>query len=300
MLTIILIYYIVKKLSSTRIANWYDIILIVNVRIGGETLGEWLFKEDDYSPQEDKDKFVDKSIFSILKVLSKIKKEDSKIKAKGFYKLSPILKLSFTIAVIVFVSLSRSKLFLGLVCVFTLLSLLLLKKEDYKRIFLTVTIFSLFTAVMLMPSILMGNLENSVLMIIKVFTTIVLANILSYSTRWNELSKALKLFFIPDIFILVLELTLRYIYILGEAAAEMLQALKLKSVGKNDKKYGSLSAIAGNLFLKSKDMGEELYSAMECRGFTGEYGTGLRIKVGIGDMIYIAYNAVLITAYFFI
>ena len=263
-------------------------------------MGEWLYKEDEYSPQEDKDKFVDKSIFSILKVLSKIRREDTRDKVLGIYVINPVLKFLFTIIIIVFISLSRSTVYIGAVCVLTLLSILFLQREDYKRIFSVVVVFSIFTAIMLVPSMLMGNLKNSLLMVIKVFTTITLANILSNSTKWSELSKALKLFFIPDIFILVLELTLRYIYILGEAAMEMLYALKLRSVGRNNKKYNSLSGIAGSLFLKSKDMGEELYSAMECRGFTGEYTSTLNIRIVFKDVIYIIYNAIIITAYFVI
>jgi cobalt/nickel transport system permease protein len=263
-------------------------------------LGEWLFKEDEYNPQIDKDKFVDKSIFSILKVLSKIRREDTMDKVPGIYALNPVLKFLFTIILIVFISLSRSAVYISAVCVLTLLSMLFLQREDYKRIFSIVLIFSIFTAIMLVPSMLIGNFKNSMLMVLKVFTTITLANILSHSTKWNELAKALKLLFIPDIFILVLELTLRYIYILGEAAMEMLYALKLRSVGRNNKKYNSLSGIAGSLFLRSKDMGEELYSAMECRGFTGEYTSTFNRRIVSKDIIYIIYNVLIITAYFVI
>ncbi|WP_249175608.1 hypothetical protein [Clostridium tyrobutyricum] len=37
---------------------------------------DWLFKKDDYIPKGKSDKFIDKSIFSILKVLSHIKRKD--------------------------------------------------------------------------------------------------------------------------------------------------------------------------------------------------------------------------------
>lgn len=263
-------------------------------------MGEWLFKEDNYSPEEDKDKFVDKSIFSILKMLSKIKREDTMGKERGIYSLSPVLKLLGTIVIIVFVSMTKSA---GYVCaagIFALVNLLFLRRTDCRRIVSIAIVFSLFTAVMLTPSMVAGNLRNSLLIALKVFITITLANILSHSTSWNDLSKALKLFFIPDMFILILELTLKYIYILGEAAMDMFYALKLRAVGKNNEKYVSLSGIAGSLFLKSKDMGEELYSAMECRGFTGEYSSELKIKFGFIEIVYVICIVILIAAYFII
>jgi cobalt/nickel transport system permease protein len=263
-------------------------------------LSDWLFKDDDYKPEVDKDKFIDKSIVSMLKVISRIKREDAKNEKGGFYFLSPTLKLLFTLAVIVFVSLARSGIYIGIVFAGASGSFLMLNKEDRKRIFYSSIIFSLFTAITLMPSMLMGNLNNSLLIILKVITTITLANVLSHSTRWKELSRALKLLFIPDIFILIFELTLRYIYVLGEAAAEMLYALKLRSVGKNNRKYSSMSGILGSLFLKSKEMGEEVYSAMECRGFTGEYKVDFKLSFSLSDIAYSCYNIIIIAMYFII
>ena len=49
---------------------------------------------------------------------------------------------------------------------------------------------------------------------------------------------------------------------LGEFTLEMLYALKLRSVGKNRNKYGSLGGIAGTLFVKSREMSEEMSGAM--------------------------------------
>jgi cobalt/nickel transport system permease protein len=40
-------------------------------------LSDWLFKDDDYRPEVDKDIFIDKSIVAIIKVLSRIKREDA-------------------------------------------------------------------------------------------------------------------------------------------------------------------------------------------------------------------------------
>jgi cobalt/nickel transport system permease protein len=111
---------------------------------------------------------------------------------------------------------------------------------------------------------------------------------------------ALKMLFIPDIFILVFEITLKYIYLLGRIAEDALQALKLRSIGRNKGKYGNISSIIGNLFIKSKEMAEEMYSAMECRGFTGEYRVYSRLRITLADSIYIIINAGILSVFIYL
>jgi cobalt/nickel transport system permease protein len=184
--------------------------------------------------------------------------------------------------------------------VYFLLLLSLLNIKEIKRILILSTAVPLFTAVMLMPSMVMGNTKNSILLILKVVGTIISINTLSYTTSWHDIIKALKKFFVPDIFILVFDITLRYIYILGEFALDMFYSLKLRSVGKNSNKYSSISKLMGGLFLKSKEMGDEMYYAMECRGFTGEYISHVKFKFKFVDFLYSIVNIFIIGMYFYI
>jgi cobalt/nickel transport system permease protein len=134
----------------------------------------------------------------------------------------------------------------------------------------------------------------------KVFATVMAVSILSRSTQWNAITGALKTFFIPDLFILVLDIAIKYIMLLGEFSLNLLYSLKLRSVGKNDNKYASLSGVAGTLFIKSKEMAEDMYAAMECRGFTGEYRTGRKLGFPFGDLIYLLINALIIFTFFYL
>lgn len=261
-------------------------------------MAEWLFKEDNYVPPKDKDKFIDKTIFSVLKVLSNVKKENPKEYKNKLELLNPIVKLLFSLVIIIFISLSRDINFIIIVGIANLILVFLMAIKDIKKIIGISLIVPLLTLTMLLPSIAMGNINNSLLLVFKVFITIITVNILSFNTKWTELTRALKLFFIPDLFLLVLEITIRYIYILGEIAIDMFYALRLRAVGKNNNKHTSMSGIIGSLFLKSKDMSEEMYSAMECRGFTGEYTSIINFKLHIVDAVYIIYNIIIILMYF--
>jgi energy-coupling factor transporter ATP-binding protein EcfA2 len=92
-------------------------------------------------------------------------------------------------------------------------------------------------------------------------------NLLSHNTKWSEISKSLKLLFIPDIFIWIIDITIKYIVLLGEHSINLLYALKLRAIGITSNKYNSLTGIMGNLFIKSYKASEEMFYAMECRGF---------------------------------
>jgi cobalt/nickel transport system permease protein len=78
----------------------------------------------------------------------------------------------------------------------------------------------------------------------------------------------------------------------------MLHALKLRSVGRNAGKTASLSGVAGTLFLVSKEMAEEMYGAMECRGFTGEYRARSGLRLRSSDLVLTVATGLLGAAFF--
>ncbi len=255
---------------------------------------EWLFKEDEYVPKDDRGKFIDKSIFSIVKVLSRIRRDDLK-KTNGIvYNINPALKLPVAVLMLILLSLSRNIIFIGTTYVYIVLNLVLMDWEDVKKSIAPALIAFFITGIMLVPSIIMGNVKNSIFIIMKVSAGAFIINILSLTTPWREVTKSLKLFFVPDMFIFVMDVTIRYIFLLGDISLDMLYALRKRSIGINNKKYSSLSGIMGNLFLRSKEMGDEMFSAMECRGFTGEYERRISFSMGIYDILYLSVNTALI------
>lgn len=258
---------------------------------------EWLFKDDNYEPKQDKNKFIDKSIFAILNVLSLIKRINGKMGQGVIYRINPLLKIIMMMVGIVLLSLSNNLYFIMLMGIYSVIQAFMSGFKVYKKILTIVLGIFIFTLIVLLPSIIMGNIKNNVYILCKVIITLSIVNVVSYTTPWNEVTKVLKILCIPDIFIFVMDITIRYIFVLGDMALEMLYALKLRSIGRNNKKYVSLTKIIGNLFIKSKEMGEEMYSAMECRGFTGEYKTSFNSTFLCRDYIYATSVVGIILAY---
>ncbi len=230
-------------------------------------LPDWLQQSQPYMPPKDKDAFTDKSILSMLKLLSKIHAQPKVSVGKG----QAAIKLGFTLLLIVLLALSRGSAFLLVVLAGFLSRLALMQAQQIAQVLKTGLTAALFAALVLLPAGIWGNWHSLVTIAPKVFLSAGLLSMLSISTRFDDLTAALRLFLLPDLFIFVLDITLKYIYLLGEFALNMLYALKLRSVGHNRDKRTSLSGIAGHMFLRSREMANDMHDAMACRGFTGEY-----------------------------
>ncbi|MVX66799.1 energy-coupling factor transporter transmembrane protein EcfT [Clostridium chromiireducens] len=253
---------------------------------------EWLSAKDNYVPKQEKSLYIEKSIFSIIRIISIIRQ--SKNQDKLLYIINPTLKVISTIIMILCISLSRNFRYLLIVDIYVLVNLFLMEKRSRKRILIRSIIFPLITLIALMPSMFYGNIYNSLLLFQKLIITILLMNMLSHHTKWSEISKSLKLLFIPDIFIWIMDITIKYIVLLGEYSINLLYALRLRSIGITNNKYNSLTGIMGNLFIKSYKMSEEMFHAMECRGFVGEYTSKINLRFKKADYVYLAVNILLV------
>ena len=68
------------------------------------------------------------------------------------------------------------------------------------------------------------GLEGAVLLVLRVATSVSLAVLLALTTHWADLLKALRVFFVPRIFMLILSMTYRYIFLLLGLASDMFTA----------------------------------------------------------------------------
>jgi energy-coupling factor transporter transmembrane protein EcfT len=109
----------------------------------------------------------------------------------------------------------------------------------------------------------------------RVSTSVSLTLLLVLTTPWNTVLSALTVLRVPDMFILILGMTYRYIYLLLHLANDMFLSRKSRVVGHLDgaENRRILAAISGALLGKSLDMSSEVYLAMQSRGFNGKMVT---------------------------
>jgi len=89
--------------------------------------------------------------------------------------------------------------------------------------------------------------------------------------EWSKLMRTLSLLHLPRAFVMTLDMTHRYIFLLLDSVSSMFMARRSRMVGRpasGEVKVIGSSAVA-TLLSKSLHMSEQVYLAMASRGFTG-------------------------------
>jgi len=122
---------------------------------------------------------------------------------------------------------------------------------------------------------------GALLLISRVGISVTLAVLLTLTTRWNNLLRALRTFFVPKIFIVTLEMTYRYIFVLITLLEDMFLARKARDSGHSSgaEQRRFVGSSIAHLFGKSLQMSEEVYTSMIARGYTGEIYTLQRFQL---------------------
>ncbi|MEI8341531.1 MAG: cobalt ECF transporter T component CbiQ [Verrucomicrobiota bacterium] len=106
-------------------------------------------------------------------------------------------------------------------------------------------------------------------------TAATLAILLVLSTPWTHLLKAMRVVRLPVVLVVILGMTHRYIFLLLHTAGDFFEARRCRLVGELDShaQRRLIVASAGVLFGRSLQLSEEVFEAMQARGFRGEVYT---------------------------
>ncbi|WP_242874925.1 MULTISPECIES: energy-coupling factor transporter transmembrane component T family protein [Clostridium] len=256
---------------------------------------EWLLVEDDYRPQKGRERFLEKNIITMLCIILKFCRKDKEKSAI----INELTKLISAFVLIVFVSLSKSFAFILICIVLVTVLINLLSTNQMRRVLKNDLGIGIFTAIMLLPALFLGYGNNILMIFLKVLFSVSIANMFAVASDLDELVGTFKIFHVPDIFIFIFDIMIKYIILLGNLCLSMLYAIRLRSIGKSRNKNEVAGGILGTVFIKSKESSEEMYSAMKCRGFSGVYKTKSKIDFEIMDYICFILDILFILTYFY-
>jgi cobalt/nickel transport system permease protein len=116
---------------------------------------------------------------------------------------------------------------------------------------------------------------GAILFIARVGASVSLAVLLVVTTPWADLLKALAVLHVPEVFVLILGMTYRYIFLFLRTLDNMLLARTSRTVGETSggEQRRWIVASIGVLLGKSFQMSNEVYQAMLSRGFSGRVRT---------------------------
>jgi cobalt/nickel transport system permease protein len=113
------------------------------------------------------------------------------------------------------------------------------------------------------------GLHGAGIIVTRVATSISLVVLLTLTTPWVRLLAALRALGVPKIFVLVIGMAYRYLFLLLDTVDDMYTARKARTLGQDREGRRFVAAGAGTLFGKSHQLSEEVHQAMVARGYTG-------------------------------
>jgi len=235
--------------------------------------------------------FVESTIVSFSRALSRALMSEEIARQPGLLQsLDPRVRLIGLFALVLAVTLSRRlaivlALFLAalLLAVFSRVSIGALAK----RVWLVVLAF---TGVIALPAafltpgrpvvVLAGGslritaqgMATAALLIARVETAVTFTTLLVLCTPWAHVLKALRSFRLPQEAIAMLAMTHRYVFLLVETASQMFESRVSRTVGRlpGAEQRRMTARTAGVLLSKSIDLSQDVYLAMQSRGFRGD------------------------------
>ena len=129
------------------------------------------------------------------------------------------------------------------------------------------------------------GLRGVAMLTLRVSNSVSISLLVLYTTPFTELMRALKVFRVPDTFIMVINLAYKYVFIFARTVEEMHLAKKSRLAGAVEDKEAR-KWIAGRIalvFRKTQLKCEEIYKAMVARGFSGEVSLSGFPKAGVRD-----------------
>lgn len=274
-------------------------------------LPEWMMNGPEAVAIEAKghkksDSFLKKTIHQINQAICDDLVTEYYASQNGIWqKIDPRLKLVTTLALILLTGMTRSLWVLVALWIFTVLLMYLSKLPllvFQKRVWGFIPALTLLAAVPGMISILIDGSPllyiykashpvtwlgfslpatvyitkqgffAALFLFARVGISISLGVLLAVTTPVAHMMKALRVLRIPALFVMIIDMTYRYLVLLMSTAAEMFEARSLRMVG--DMPPGRKRSLIGSsiavLFAKSMILSEEVYLAMTARCYTGE------------------------------
>jgi cobalt/nickel transport system permease protein len=118
----------------------------------------------------------------------------------------------------------------------------------------------------------MPGLLGAILFVLRVGVSVSLAVLLVVTTPWADILKSLRAVGVPQVFVLVLSMTYRYIFLFLHTVNGIFLARRSRLVararGAEQRRW--IGGTLGNLMSRSFKMSGDVYAAMLARGFTGE------------------------------
>ena len=124
-------------------------------------------------------------------------------------------------------------------------------------------------------SVTAQGLASAGYLVLRVETAATLCVLLVLTTPWNHVLKALRVLRVPAVMVTILGMTYRYLFLVLQSAHDMFESRRSRMIGDltGRERRRVAASSAGALMSKTFDLSNEVYQAMQSRGYRGEVST---------------------------
>ncbi|MFH0827197.1 MAG: cobalt ECF transporter T component CbiQ [Candidatus Omnitrophota bacterium] len=234
-----------------------------------------------------KNHFIERSLVGALIFIKESIFAEEYAARKGFLQARDVRLKTIAILLFLVSALFTKEIVLLLVLYSLCLALVFCSKVPLgfflKRTWIFIPLFSLFIALpalfqfftpgeSLWGPISKPGLLSAIVFVLRVVTCVSFVVLLSLTTRHTELLRVLRIFGVPQIFVMTIGMCYRYIYLFIEIIENTYRAMESRAGRYVSAKKGQeiVTWSMASLWQRSYQLNNEIYHAMLSRGFGGE------------------------------
>jgi cobalt/nickel transport system permease protein len=259
--------------------------------------------------------FVERSILSVIGFTKEAISNDEIAARKGFLQsCDPRFKCLSIVLLLCSVCFSRSYYMLG---GFYILSVLLALVSSIQPVFFlkrTLVFIPLFSFFIVIPaifsfvsqgealvsfrilslkfSITRQGANAAIIFFLRVLASVSFAILLMLTTRQHVLLKVLRIFKVPQVFVMTMGMCYRYIFLLLDIVQKTFLAIKSRvGIVAASAIHGKIvGATMSGLWLRSYQLHEQVYKAMLSRGYSGEPQVSFDFRARAIDAVFLVFS----------
>ena len=164
----------------------------------------------------------------MMKLLARLLKSEREQKERE-YDAAGCLVLA--ISTVLLCALSGNAVFPVSVIAAELFRLSMRKPETIAHVLGNVLLATAAAAVFMLPAVFFGSPGSFGIVTMKVFESVLVLTMLNEDVSWKNMTAAMRRFHMPGVFVLTLDMTVRFLYLLGSFSNSVLEAVTLRRVG---------------------------------------------------------------------
>ncbi|RSX53647.1 cobalt ABC transporter permease [Bifidobacterium goeldii] len=260
-------------------------------------LPAWLRESEQYDPPTDRSSFIERNLGHIGAMLAQIGEPANITHSpldRALCRVAPSLRLIGVLAAIICVNATRNMLFAYVMLAVVLVALAVRPARLIAAVLQPTLAVCALSFVIALPAVLVGQTDAPVRLVVRAFVAVSLVITLARTVPWNRLIAGLRGLGVPDSVVYVCDVTIQFLDVLGRSMEELLDALRLRSVGRDSRKLMSAGRLVGALFLRANTQARQMAESMMCRGFDGHYRVWCERWLTVPNAVYAVVVAAMI------